>query len=266
VQDNNSSNKRNTDFEAFRELWGLAGAANPNTRTIHLRVIMVLQSYMSRKDFAAFPSLPTIAGQIGRHVRTVQRALVDLASWGHLDIQRQWNAAKGCWKTNRYHPRIPRSVLNETLQKRYATIIAKLSPPPGGVELPLPGGVEMPPPSRRGDVTITSKGTSNLTSKGTSSCTGVAERDASQKENRKEALQWGSPRQRSAEPILTEWEAWAAETYGDEVRDTLLDFGPMAFGGGDIDGRALAAVVNAGIVRQRTDGSKVLFVPDEDAA
>jgi hypothetical protein len=155
VQDSNLGKKRNTDFEAIREMWGLAAAANPKMRAIDLRVVMVLQSYLSRKDFTAFPGIPTIGKQIGKAARTVQRSIHHIEELGHLKIERRWDAGRHCWQSNRYHPQIPMDALNETLQERYAVTLQKMSPPPG---------VDLSPPSRRGNVVITSDLTSDLTS------------------------------------------------------------------------------------------------------
>jgi len=264
VQDTNSNKKRNTDFEAIREIWGLAAAANPKMRAIDLRVIMVLQSYLSRRDFTAFPGIATIARQIEKAPRTVQRSLQHIAELGHLEIERRWDQARRCWQSNRYHPQIPQ--INETLQQRYAVTLQKLTPPPG---------VEMTPPSRRENDVITS----DLTSEGTSSPTGVAERDAIF-EGSKRAFQEGGasrrerkegPAARPSVPIdmLEDAELVKDMLCGEERSFiAVLGMAKTRPAWEHIDGTRLANLINAGLLRhdQHNGPRGTVWAPEEDAA
>jgi hypothetical protein len=105
------------DFQVIREAWGLAAASHPAMRAIDLRVIMVLQSYLNKDNLTAFPSVSTIAKNIGKSTRTVQMSIAHIANHGLLAIERRWDKRRGCWQSSRYMPLIPH--LNEPLQDRY---------------------------------------------------------------------------------------------------------------------------------------------------
>src|SRR5436190_22467790 len=109
MEHSNSTAKSNFHFEASREFWGLAASGDKRLRAIHLRIIMVLQSYLHRGTFTAFPGLPLIARQVSAHMRTVQRAIADLEGWGYMTVERRWNKVKRCWNSNVYRPHVPQS-------------------------------------------------------------------------------------------------------------------------------------------------------------
>jgi hypothetical protein len=209
MQDTNLGEKRNIEFEASREFWGVAAAGDRRLRTIHLRVIIVLQSYLNRETFTAFPSLPLIAKQVGAHVRSVQRAISDLEKWGYVSVKRRWNRTKNAWNSSVYTPGVPSCVVTATLYDRYEEILRGRLPPPGGEEMPPPPGAHATT-SRRENVIITSDLTSEGTSKRTSTSTshafgvGNLQKKLGGKEERKEALQGGASSEPIAKPYSSE--------------------------------------------------------------
>lgn len=105
------TNVKAREFQIYKEACLLGASYNKELRTIDLRVMQSLLSYMNHINYTCFPGINTLTKPLPAHKRSGQRSLQVLTDKSHLRRSRRWNKQKKCWSSSVYLPLIPDCVM-----------------------------------------------------------------------------------------------------------------------------------------------------------